>query len=115
MLREIDAFYLAKEEPVQSCLLALREIILSQDKNITPEWKYKMPFFSYKGKMFCYLWFHKKFLKPYIGVVEGKLIHHPDLLAEKRSRMKILLIDPFVDIPLEKVIFIIQQSLKLYR
>lgn len=39
MLREIDDFYLQKVEPVKSCLLALREIILSQDMNITAAWK----------------------------------------------------------------------------
>ena len=31
MLRDIDHFYLQKEEPVKSCLIALREIILKQD------------------------------------------------------------------------------------
>ncbi len=43
--------------------LASREIILKQDKDIAPAWKYKTPFFCYKGKMFCYLCFHKKYKK----------------------------------------------------
>jgi hypothetical protein len=45
MLRGIDRFYLQKEEPVKSCLIALREIILKQDREITVAWKYGMPFF----------------------------------------------------------------------
>ncbi|MBL7747236.1 MAG: DUF1801 domain-containing protein, partial [Chitinophagaceae bacterium] len=102
MLRDIDTFYLQKDEPIKSCLLALREIILSQDKDITATWKYGMPFFCYKGKMFCYLWIHKKMLQPYIGLVEGKHLNHPDLLIEKRSRMKILLLDPSKDLPVKK-------------
>ena len=35
MLREIDNFYLDQEGPIKSCLIALREIILRQDKEIT--------------------------------------------------------------------------------
>ena len=40
-----DRFYEQQEEPVKSCLLALKKIILEQDKNISAEWKYGMPFF----------------------------------------------------------------------
>ncbi|HEY2581663.1 MAG TPA: DUF1801 domain-containing protein [Mucilaginibacter sp.] len=55
MLREIDNFFLQKHEPLKSCLLFLRGFILDYDKNITEAWKYKMPFYCYNGKMFCYL------------------------------------------------------------
>ena len=115
MLRESDNFYLQKEEPVKSCLLALREIILSQDKDITAAWKYGMPFFCYKGKMFCYLWVHRKHLQPYIGMVEGKHLHHPDLIIEKRSRMKIMLFDPAKDLPVTKIKRILKQAIDLYK
>jgi hypothetical protein len=71
-LTPLDNFYFQQEEPDKSCLLALREIILSQDTNITATWKYGMPFFCYKGKMFCYLWLHKTLHQPYIGIVEGE-------------------------------------------
>jgi Domain of unknown function (DU1801) len=115
MLRDIDHFYLQKEEPVKSCLIALREIILKQDPEITVAWKYSMPFFCYKGKMFCYLWVHKTFRQPYIGIVEGKHFNHPQLLAEKRSRMKIFLIDPAKDLPVKTIQKILKQALDLYR
>lgn len=115
MLREIDQFYLQKEEPVKSCLLALRDIILLQDINITLAWKYKMPFFCYKSKMLCYLWVNKKSNQPYIGIVKGKLINHPELMIEKRSRMKIMMINANEDLPLETITSILQQALDLYR
>ena len=35
MMREADNYYLNKEEPNKSCLLALREIILNQDPAVT--------------------------------------------------------------------------------
>lgn len=115
MLREIDQYFLAKEEPVKSYLIFLREHILKQDKNITETWKYKMPVYCYNGKMFCYLWVHKKLLVPYIGIVEGKKINHPDLIIEKRARMKILLLDPQKDIPLRKINSILKDVLRLYK
>ncbi len=115
MLRDIDNFYLQKDEPVKNCLLALRDIVLSQDKDITSAWKYGMPFFCYKGKMFCYLWVHKNLLQPYIGLVEGKHLTHPDLLSEKRSRMKIVLIDPAKDLPVKKIQLILKQAIDLYK
>ena len=65
--------------------------------------------------MFCYLWVHKKYEQPYIGIVEGKRIDHPDLLLEKRARMKILLIDSKKNIPLKKIGAIFKIVLNLYK
>ena len=115
MLRPIDHYFLQKEEPVKSCLQFLRDHILKQDSQITEAWKYGMPFYCYKGKMFCYLWVHKKFHQPYIGIVEGKRIDHPDLLQEKRARMKIFLLDANKDIPVKKINAILKEVLALYK
>ena len=114
-MKELDNFYLSQEEPIRGCLLALRDIILSQDGNITSALKYGMPFFCYRGKMFCYLWFHKKHKQPYIGMVEGKRLDHPDLIIEKRSRMKIILFDPDKDLPIETIKGILKQAIDLYK
>jgi len=113
-LRQIDAYFLQKKEPVKSCLLFLRSHILKQSPHITEDWKYGMPFYCINGKMFCYLWVHKKYHQPYIGIVEGQKIHHPELLTEKRARMKILLIDAEQDIPLAKINAILKETLALY-
>lgn len=40
---------------------------------------------------------------PYVGIVEGNKIDHPDLIKENRSKMKILLIDPAADLPVKKI------------
>jgi len=45
--------------------------LLSVDKEISPEWKFKLPFFYFKGKMFCYLWYHKKYKQPFNGIIVG--------------------------------------------
>lgn len=114
-LKPIDNWLLQKGEPVKSCLQFLREHILKQNAGITEAWKYGMPFFCYKGKMFCYLWVHKKYGQPYIGIVEGKRINHPGLIAEKRARMKILLLDPAKNIPVKKINAILKEALALYK
>ena len=93
----------------------MREIILAQDKDIAAAWKYGMPFFCYKGKMYCYLWVHKVHKQPYIGFVEGKHLHHPDLITEKRARMKIMLFDPEDDLPKETIVEILTEAIGLYK
>ncbi len=114
LLRPIDNYFLQHEEPTKSCLQFLREHILQLDKNITETWKYAAPFYNINGKRFCYLWVHKKYKQPYIGIIKGQLIYHPDLLQEKRVSMKILLVDPEKDIPLKKIDKILKEVLALY-
>lgn len=110
-----DEFYLKFEEPLKSCLMALREIILKSDKAVAAAWKYHMPVFCYKGKMFCYLWVDKKTHQPYVGIVEGKRISHASLEQGNRSRMKILRVNPYEDIRLKELNDILKQALDLYR
>lgn len=115
MLKPIDNYFIRQAEPVKATLLFLRAFILQQNKNITEAWKYGMPFYCYKGKMFCYLWTHKKYHQPYIGIVEGARIQHPALISEQRARMKILLINPAADIPVEEIKNILQSAIALYK
>jgi hypothetical protein len=114
-INHTDNFYLQKKEPLQSCLLALKAIILAQDKEVSSAWKYGMPFFCYRNKMFCYLWVHKKTGQPYIGIVEGKHFDHPQLIIEKRSRMKIILFDADKELPITTINSILQQAINLYK
>lgn len=113
MSEEMDNWYLKKEEPLKSSLLALRSLIMKQSDDITAVWRYSMPFFCYKGKRFCYLWVHKKLNQPYIGIVDGNKINHPELLLEKRSRMKILLIEMEKDFPVKTINTILKQAIGL--
>ncbi|MEO8085429.1 MAG: DUF1801 domain-containing protein [Bacteroidota bacterium] len=115
MIHDIDNYYLGKEGPNRSCLLALRSIILQQDVNIIETRKYGMPCFCYKNKMFCYLWTDKKTGEPYILMVEGKHLVHPKLETGERSRMKILRVNAAKDLPVKTIVAILQKALDLYR
>lgn len=73
------------------------------------------PCFVTDKKCFCYLWVHKKYKRPYIGFVEGRHLDDPELLAENRSRIKILLFEPDQDLPVEKIENILKGALDLYK
>jgi hypothetical protein len=111
MLRDIDNYFLAKNEPVQSCLLFLRSYISSFDENITEEWKYRMPFYYYKGRMLCYLWTDKKTGLPYVGIADGNKINHPLLVTGDRARMKILRVNPDEDVQTCDIESILKQAI----
>ncbi len=115
MVEQLHSFYLDKEEPNKSCLLALRDIILNQDTAIAETRKWGMPCFCYKKKMFCYLWIDKKTEEPYILMVEGKYLNHPELEEGNRSRMKIFRVNPNKDLPIRTIEGILQKALDLYR
>lgn len=115
MNRDLDSYYLSKDEPNRSCLLALRSIILGQDPLVSETRKYGMPCFSYRKKMFCYLWTDKKTDEPYILFVEGKHMEFRELETGDRSRMKLLRINPDDDIPIVPIKTILQRALNLYR
>jgi hypothetical protein len=73
-----------------------------------------MPFFSFKGKMFCYLWLDKKSKLPYMEIVEGGRIDHPLLVKEKRARMKVLYFDPLKDLPESEMSSILKTAATFY-
>jgi hypothetical protein len=51
---------------------------------------------------------------PYLGFNDGKWVEHPALTFEQRSRIKILLIDPNVGLPLDMIDSILEMAIKLY-
>jgi hypothetical protein len=90
-------------------------MIIAQSRHITETVKYGMPCFCYRKKVFCYLWTDKKTHEPYLLMVEGKHLDHPQLEAGTRSRMKIFRVDPHKDLPMITINLILQQALHLYK
>ncbi len=98
-----ESFYFSKVEPVKSCLLALRFIILQNQNGIVETIKYGMPCFCIGKKILCYLWVDNKTCEPYILFVEGKNLDFPELEAGNRSKMKIFRVDPNKDLPKKQI------------
>lgn len=113
MNEALTGFYFQKTEPQQSCLLALRDIILNYHSSIEETLSYGMPLFTYKGKRLCYLWVDKKTQWPYILMVDGDKINHAMLEKGSRSRMKIIVINPQKDIQVEPIYEIFDMAAKL--
>lgn len=111
----IDNYYDSKKEPIKSCLLALRNIILKQDPLITETQKWGMPCFCYKNRICCYLSIDFKKDMAYIMMVEGRHLDIPVLESGKRSKMKVFYIDPNKDFALDTINHFMQEALNLYR
>jgi hypothetical protein len=71
-------------------------------------------FFAIKGKVFCYLWVHKKLQQPYIGFLKGYAMTHANLVTEKRTQIKIMLFDVNEDLPIIEITQALQEPIKLY-
>ena len=115
MLEQLQNYYLQLPEPTKSCMLAVRDYILAYDTNITEVWKYRVPFFCYRGKMLCYLNTLRPSGQPYLGAVQGKHIDHPQLLLEKRARVKYLPLDPGGDLPLDVIDLVLEKTIAYYQ
>jgi hypothetical protein len=98
MLSDLENFFISQPEPRRSVYMHLRTHIPTLSSGITPEWKYRLPFFYLNGRMLCYLWYDKKTNDPYIGICDGYLMDHPALEMQDRKRIKILRLDPNKDL-----------------
>lgn len=111
MSKDPSNFYLTKSEPNKGCLLALRDIILRHNENLTETVKYGMPCFCYHNKMFCYLWVDKDSDEPYILMCDGGALNHPKLEQGTRKRMKIYRVNPNKDIEVEELRAILDEGI----
>lgn len=99
----IDSYFQKQQEPARSTLIWLRGHIKQQHPELDEVWRYGMPFFDLDGKMFCYLWCASTTSTPYIGFVDGAIMDHPALVQGDRKRIKIFLVDPEQDVPLQEL------------
>ncbi|MEJ7692384.1 DUF1801 domain-containing protein [Daejeonella sp.] len=99
--KTLESYYLSKSEPFQSCLLALRQLILSVDPLITTERKFQIPFFQYKGKKLGYLWLNGK--KLMIGFCLDKSVQKTVEGVKPKDIYESFRIDPNADLPIEVI------------
>ncbi len=115
MLSELETFFRMKAEPQQSCLYFLRSIITGFHPDIKETYKWKLPFYTLKGKMFCYIWIDKANDQPYICFTRGNEMHHPSLVQGERKKMKAFYVDPYEDIDIETLTTIMNSAISLYK
>lgn len=115
MSQIIDQFFLKAPEPQQSTLIYLRQYLINQI-GLEEHWKFNTPFYYYKSKWFCYISYSaKRKHEIYIGFVRGHQIEFPNLLSEGRKQIKILRINPEVDLDIHSLQKICTLLKKLYK
>ena len=112
MLVTLESFYFSKAEPVKSCLMAMRFIILQNKNSIVESMKYGMPCFCIGKKILFYLWVDKKTSEPYILFTEDSKMDFPELEIGNRSRMKIFRVDPNKDLPKKQIIKLVSAAIE---
>lgn len=108
-MNKLEEFYFKTDEPYQSLFLALRDIFLSWDKEMSECLKYGSPCFSYRGKILCYHWKDKKG-QAYVLFNHGKSLNHKLLDFKGRKSMQSVDLDPLKDIPIEGLTEIFYQA-----
>ncbi|MBA4852482.1 DUF1801 domain-containing protein [Emticicia sp. BO119] len=112
MPSDLENYYLKQNEPIQSCLLALRVIIMDLYPLITHQRKYQIPFFYYKEKKLAYLWVTKK--KVQIGFIEDKCLQKPIEGVRLKDQYQSIIINPNEDIPIEVIVENLKTLMHLY-
>lgn len=113
-LNLIEEYFAKQDEPKKSVFLFLRQHFL-RIPNMEERYSYSLPFYYYKKRPFCYLYYDKKTDIPYIGFNRANLIDHPLLDQGNRKKMKVLHINPNEDIPIESINEIIDLLISLYK
>jgi hypothetical protein len=115
-MKPAEAYILSQPEPYRSILLNLQIIIESQIPEIELLYKWKIPFYYYKGKPFCYFNASHKRMYVDLGIVKGfqLTIHQNKLIAEKRSIMKSIRYYSDDEIDSSVLVEIIQELIKFY-
>lgn len=112
MNRELENYYLKHSEPIQGCLLALKSIILSVNKDVSHRRAYQIPFFYYKEKKLAFLWVNRKQLL--FGIVTDSSMFEPREGARRRNQYETIPIDLNEDIPVKEITELLLRQIKLY-
>ena len=109
-------YILKQPEPYRSILLHLQMVIEQTIPSLELKYKWKIPFYYYKGKPFCY--FNASHKKQYVdvGLVKGKLIkvHTEYLVGEKRKKMVSLRYKSMGEVGNQVLIEVLEEAKSLY-
>lgn len=115
-MKPAEEYILNQPESYRSILFNLQIIIEGQIPELELLFKWKIPFYYFKGKPFCF--FNVSHKRKYVDLVIVKgfqlTIHQDKLISEKRSIMKSLRYYNDEEIENAVLIEIIKELVKLY-
>jgi len=91
-MKPAEEYILSQLEPYRSIIYNLQIVIENQIPDLELLYKWKIPFYYYRGKPFCFINVSHKRKYVDLGIVKGFQIknHQEHLISEKRSIMKSL-------------------------
>jgi len=109
-------YILNQPEHYRSIIYNLQIVIENQVPDIELMYKWKIPFYYYRGKPFCFINVSHKRKYVDLGIVKGFQIknHHQHLVSENRSIMKSLRYSSLEEIDNRILEEILQEISKLY-
>jgi hypothetical protein len=115
-MKPAEGYILSQPEPYRSIIFNIQIVIESQIPDLELLYKWKIPFYYYKGKPFCFINASHKRKFVDLGIVKGFQIklHNEHLISENRSTMKSLRYYSLKEIDNFILIDIIQELSKLY-
>ncbi|EDP95491.1 DUF1801 domain-containing protein [Kordia algicida OT-1] len=115
-MKPAENYILQQPEPYKTILLQLQVLIENTFQEIELKYKYRIPFYYYKGKPFCYLNASHKRQFVDVGIVKGGeiQIHKECLVTEKRKKMASLRYKTIEDIKAEILIEVLKNAASFY-
>lgn len=115
-MKPAEEYILNQPEPYRSIIFNLQIIIENQVPDLELLYKWKIPFYYYKSKPFCFINVSHKRKYVDLGIVKGFEIknHQEHLISENRSIMKSLRYSSLDEIDTTNLVEIIQELSKLY-
>ena len=115
-MKPAEEYILNQPEPYRSIIFNLQITIENQIPDLELLYKWKIPFYYYKGKPFCYINVSHKKKYVDLGIVKGFEInlHKEHLISEHRSSMKSLRYNSLEEIDNTILVEIIKELSKLY-
>jgi hypothetical protein len=115
-LNPAENYIINQPEPYRNMLLYLQVMVERTIPEMELKYKYKVPFYYFNGKPFCYFNASHKRKFVDIGFCKGNQIeiHMEDLISEKRKKMTSLRYTSLEEIDSQILIEVLEAAKKLY-
>ena len=113
-MNPVDNYILSKPEPWRSMLIELQAVIKHTVPEVEEAYKWRLPFYSLNGKMYCFLNFRKSFVD--VGFPWGiHLEKHTTHLVggEKRKNLRSLRYHSLEDIDITLLQEVLRETAQL--
>ena len=99
----LENYFEALPEDYREVMLVVRDFLRGGPYHFEERYRWSTPTYYADGRYVCYLYYKAKEGRAYVGFGRAAGVEHPLLLAEGRKQIRILVLDPRTDVPLEGI------------